>query len=192
MAENESKPTAAPAAQPVPASTEVLATGDGASHQVAKQSTQDSASREPTLAEKTELAVAEGHDADIPSNIGYVLDEAGEEKRRMSIARQRSKAESVGSHREREHSVEHRDVEKEAATTVEGSGGEGEGATSEDDANVVWWDGPDDPENPYNWPTWKKILNCGLISAFTFVTPLASCRVLPPTLFSPVAIEWFC
>ncbi len=32
------------------------------------------------------LAVAEGHDADIPSSEGYVLDERGEAKRRRSIA----------------------------------------------------------------------------------------------------------
>ncbi|KAL4880369.1 major facilitator superfamily domain-containing protein [Aspergillus karnatakaensis] len=37
---------------------------------------------------------------------------------------------------------------------------------------VVWWDSPDDPENPYNWQTWKKVLNCGAISAMTFITPL--------------------
>jgi hypothetical protein len=128
----------------------------------------------------TELAAAEGHDADIPSNVGYVLDEAGEEKRRLSIARHRSRAESVGNS-EIKRSLEHRDVEKEAGRTTgegsggEGSGGEGDEVTSQEDPNLVWWDGPDDPMNPVNWPRWKKILNCGLISAFTFVTPLASC-----------------
>jgi hypothetical protein len=48
--------------------------------------------------------------------------------------------------------------------------------TSEHDANIVWWDGDNDLENPYNWPTWRKILNCGLISALSFVAPLASCE----------------
>ncbi|KAJ2981202.1 hypothetical protein NQ176_g2183 [Zarea fungicola] len=44
-----------------------------------------------------------------------------------------------------------------------------------DDDNVVFWDGDDDPQNPYNWKTWVKVFNCVLISALTFVTPLASC-----------------
>jgi hypothetical protein len=46
-----------------------------------------------------------------------------------------------------------------------------------DDENTVWWDGDDDPENPYNWPTWRKVLNCVLISSLTFITPLASCML---------------
>lgn len=47
------------------------------------------------------------------------------------------------------------------------------------DDNVVWWDGDNDPENPYNWPQWRKSLNCILISALTFITPLASCMAPP-------------
>lgn len=48
--------------------------------------------------------------------------------------------------------------------------------TDEDGDNIVGWDGPDDPENPYNWPAWRKVANCGAISALTFVTPLTSCK----------------
>ncbi|KAL2760204.1 hypothetical protein ACRALDRAFT_1046548 [Sodiomyces alcalophilus JCM 7366] len=48
-----------------------------------------------------------------------------------------------------------------------------------EDDNTVWWDGDDDPENPYNWPAWKKYTNCGLISFLTFVTPLASSIFAP-------------
>ncbi|KAI8683389.1 MFS domain-containing protein [Fusarium keratoplasticum] len=50
---------------------------------------------------------------------------------------------------------------------------------AEPDSNIVWWDGEDDPENPYNWPAWQKYLNCGLISALTFITPLASSIFAP-------------
>ncbi|OTB17400.1 hypothetical protein K445DRAFT_31654, partial [Daldinia sp. EC12] len=50
---------------------------------------------------------------------------------------------------------------------------------SDSDPNVVWWSGPDDVENPYNWPTWRKVLNCGLISGMTFVSPLASSIFAP-------------
>lgn len=49
---------------------------------------------------------------------------------------------------------------------------------SSDDENVVDWDGDDDPKNPFNWPTWRKVLNCFLVSALSFMTPLGSCKSL--------------
>lgn len=122
-----------------------------------------------------EQAIDEGHDADIPSSIGYVLDERGEEKRRKSLAEQRRNSLP----RQPSHGTDdqaHADVEKGSAS---GGGDDKELVTSEDEANIVWWDGPDDPENPYNWPTWYKTVLCGLISAVTFVTPLASCKKSP-------------
>lgn len=54
-------------------------------------------------------------------------------------------------------------------------------STSTDDPNIVFWDGPDDPENPMNW-AWKlKITNVALISTWTLLTPLASSMVAPGT-----------
>lgn len=50
-----------------------------------------------------------------------------------------------------------------------------EPGVSPDDPDVVDWDGPDDAQNPYNWSTWLKVVNCTLISSLTFVAPLASC-----------------
>ena len=47
------------------------------------------------------------------------------------------------------------------------------------DANLVGWEGPDDPANPYNWPTWRKVVNGGLISLLALVTPLASSFFAP-------------
>ena len=38
------------------------------------------------------------------------------------------------------------------------------------DPNIVTWDGPDDPYNPYNWPMRKKVLNVSTVSAVTFLT----------------------
>lgn len=58
--------------------------------------------------------------------------------------------------------------------------GKGGAVTEEQDPNIVFWDGDDDPQNPYNWPTWVKVFNCVLISALTFVTPLASCTSIRP------------
>ncbi len=48
-----------------------------------------------------------------------------------------------------------------------------------DDPNIVWWDGPNDPENPRNWGTLKKNINVGLISLLCFVTPVASAMFAP-------------
>jgi multidrug resistance protein len=126
--------------------------------------------------ELEQQAVDEGHDADIPSSIGYVLDERGEAKRRKSIA-DRSRPTTAKSNAAKETvTAADADVEKG------GDGDDGEAADAfdaPDDPNIVWWDGPDDPYNPYNWPTWHKALNCVLISALTFITPLASSIFAP-------------
>lgn len=42
-------------------------------------------------------------------------------------------------------------------------------ATSTTDPDVVDWD-PNDPENPYNWPAYKKWRNVAYISGVTILT----------------------
>ena len=42
--------------------------------------------------------------------------------------------------------------------------------TEPPDPNVVWWDGPDDPENPVTWSEALKIGNVAVISMITFIT----------------------
>jgi hypothetical protein len=32
--------------------------------------------------------------------------------------------------------------------------------------NVVDWEGPDDPQNPRNWPAWKRLTQVVLATAF--------------------------
>jgi len=49
----------------------------------------------------------------------------------------------------------------------------------EPDPNVVDWDSPDDPERAINWPERRKWFNMAIISAVTFLTPLASSMVAP-------------
>lgn len=112
------------------------------------------------LERKLTQALEEGHDADIPSSAGYVLDDEGKLKRLQSIEARRRQSGATAD----------RDVEK--------SGTDGQRATEiddEEDPNVVWWDGEDDPENPYNWSTTVKVLNTGCVSFQTFLSPLASC-----------------
>lgn len=38
----------------------------------------------------------------------------------------------------------------------------------EDAVHIVDWNGPDDPENPMNWPSYRKWLTIGLISFSSF------------------------
>jgi len=118
-----------------------------------------------------EQAIAEGHDADIPSDIGYVLDDAGEGRRRKSIANQRRHSLA----RKRSHTSASHDIEKSA----EASDDKEDGSATDDEANIVWWDGDNDPANPYNWPTWRKVLNCVFISLLTLITPLGSSIFAP-------------
>ncbi|KAK8001767.1 hypothetical protein PG991_013989 [Apiospora marii] len=47
------------------------------------------------------------------------------------------------------------------------------------DPSIVDWDGPDDPSNPLNFSTGMKSVNVGIVSALTFVTPLASSMFAP-------------
>ncbi|KAH8721625.1 major facilitator superfamily transporter [Ilyonectria robusta] len=49
----------------------------------------------------------------------------------------------------------------------------------EPDANIVDWDGPDDPANPQNWSPLKKWGNIVVLAIITFNVPLAS------TMFAP-------
>ncbi|KAH7124934.1 major facilitator superfamily domain-containing protein [Dactylonectria estremocensis] len=54
-----------------------------------------------------------------------------------------------------------------------------EAAAAPQDPNIVDWDGPNDPANPHNWSRARKGGTIALVSAITFVTPLAS------SIFSP-------
>ncbi|KAF9878653.1 major facilitator superfamily transporter [Colletotrichum karsti] len=54
-----------------------------------------------------------------------------------------------------------------------------EAPKEDQDPNIVDWDGPDDPENPQNWPMQRKWLNIGAISLLTLVTPLGSSMFAP-------------
>ncbi|ROT39923.1 polyamine transporter 3 [Sodiomyces alkalinus F11] len=94
-----------------------------------------------------------------------------------------------------QHTMLRSDRDLEAATTesqpqtdleknIDNSTGDVDSGASTDskvdrDPNVVAWDGPDDPENPLNWPESRKWLGLGLISAMTLVTPLGSSMFAP-------------
>ncbi|KAI6081353.1 bicyclomycin resistance protein [Hypoxylon rubiginosum] len=127
------------------------------------------------LQRKISQAVDEGHDADIPSSEGYILNQQEELKRQRSIADRRRN--SIASRSKGDHDIEKGHIPAEAALSSSNDGDDND--DSDSNPNIIWWDGPDDPENPYNWPTWRKVLNCGLISAMTFIAPLASSIFAP-------------
>ncbi|KAJ9604913.1 hypothetical protein H2200_010302 [Cladophialophora chaetospira] len=51
------------------------------------------------------------------------------------------------------------------------------------DANIVDWDGLEDPENPMNWPLRKKIIAISIVSVLAFLSPLGS------TVTSPISAD---
>ncbi|KAL2830310.1 major facilitator superfamily domain-containing protein [Aspergillus cavernicola] len=59
------------------------------------------------------------------------------------------------------------------------------------DPKLVTWTGPDDPENPKNWPMNKKWAIVLMVSSFTFISPVSSSMVAPAltTLAKDLHIE---
>lgn len=54
------------------------------------------------------------------------------------------------------------DVEKSLRSSTDGR--------TAPDLNEVDWDGPDDPHNPRNWPTWRRAMLVGMITTVVFST----------------------
>lgn len=117
-----------------------------------------------------DLAVAEGHDADIPSNLG-VLPPASPQR---SVAPSISYKEKVEVSTALEKDLEKGDAAESISTCVDRGND-----NPEIDPNIVEFDGPNDPENPLNWKTSKKWGMVTLIAAITFLTPLASSMFAP-------------
>lgn len=124
--------------------------------------------RHPTRSEIIELAAAEGHDADIPSNMGSIHHVPSRTSaRRLSADEKRDLP-----------SAKEKDIERDAGSGSITSVDEPE-LEPETDPDIVDFDGPDDPENPMNWKASKKWGMVALISAITFLTPLASSQFAP-------------
>lgn len=122
---------------------------------------------QPTKAEIIDLAALEGHDADIPSNLGSVRNVPSSPSTRPS---------SPTNEKDVKTAALEKDVEK---ATTHASSSIGADADEEQDPNIVDFDGPDDPQNPLNWGFTKKWGMVMLISAITFLTPLASSMFAP-------------
>jgi hypothetical protein len=117
-----------------------------------------------------ELAADEGHDADIPTNAGRI----NENSTPTTVA-------SITS-------TFDKDIEKDAISGHGSITSTRAGSTIQNDdkepekevnPNIVDWDGPNDPENPMNWPMGRKWGALGVVSGITFLTPLGSSIFAP-------------
>jgi len=135
--------------------------------------------------ELVQLAVDEGHDADIPSNEGVVRNFTT-----PSNQHRRSRPQSVTP--SSLTSLNHeKDVEKDAgfvgshSPSVQSLKHEDDATKDEKEAqepqdpNIVWWDGDDDPKNPMNWSSARRWGTVAMVSGITFLTPLGSSIFAP-------------
>lgn len=127
------------------------------------------------LPQAEQLAVAEGHDADMPTSTRVEQpQEKGEVASKEGVLDTEGKVDRVSSASSSAHEVEtDKDVEKGMAEAT------AEEADAPRDSNIVDWEGPDDPQNPYNWPAKKKWANIGILSLLTLLVPLASSMFAP-------------
>ena len=132
------------------------------------------------LPEPVRLAYQEGHDADVPSNEGVLeppsignlyqtLSSSARKEVELENGEPLDKSETTsldGSH------IQHGEASIEKPHLTSNTG-------EQVDPNIVFWDGDDDPANPLNWSTGLKWGNIAVLSAMTFLTPLASSMFAP-------------
>ncbi|RMZ91059.1 hypothetical protein DV736_g1697, partial [Chaetothyriales sp. CBS 134916] len=72
------------------------------------------------------------------------------------------------------------EVEKQETTSIHPEESNGADASPADkDPNIVYWESDADPRRPLNWPKQQKWSILAIVSAITFLTPLASSMVAP-------------
>ncbi|KAF2267682.1 MFS general substrate transporter [Lojkania enalia] len=121
---------------------------------------------QPSRNKILELATEEANDADIPTALG-ALDKAP----RGNL----SKIIESG-----DPSQPAFDGIIEKATRAESlSSEEFQYSPEDEEPNIVWWDSPEDPQNPMKWPFKKRWGTVILVSVLTFLTPLASSIFAP-------------
>jgi hypothetical protein len=131
--------------------------------------------KQPTRSEILELAAAEGHDADIPTNVGSIHGAPSNASPSLPTNRVES-AKHLSM--ELEKDLE-KDLEKGHRPGSLSSEDDADEIPEESNPNTVFWDGPDDPQNPMNWPVKKRWGTVIIVSAITFLTPLASSMFAP-------------
>ncbi|KAF2138301.1 uncharacterized protein K452DRAFT_328851 [Aplosporella prunicola CBS 121167] len=127
-----------------------------------------------------ELAAEEGHDADIPTNLGVLPDLVDVKKKELRRHNNNNNHHDGVTEASRDIDLEKSEVSSAKSSLAEQEEeNEDSPAPAERDANIVDWDGPSDPANPLNWPARKKWGTIAIVSAFTFLTPLGSSMFAP-------------
>jgi hypothetical protein len=107
-----------------------------------------------------DLAVQEGHDADIPTNDGVVSQTTTHQHRQHSTISQPT------SLNEKEIDKQG-DISPSAPSLVDEEKQVGDSPPEE--SNVVWWDSEDDPQNPMNWSAFHKWGTIAVVSGITLL-----------------------
>lgn len=114
---------------------------------------------------RVELAMLEGHDADIPTEDQPIAVDDGYKAPEGLTARDSSTSPAITDHEKLS------DVEKGTTGAHEKDGEQIEKQEPQAlDPNIVDWDGPDDPENPLNWSSGVKWGIVATVSSITFIT----------------------
>lgn len=135
------------------------------------------------LPESERIAYEEGHDADIPSNEGYLRSKDGSQHHAAQdpepeLAKDLDHKPSFSASTS-ENGNTTADLEKAVPSGKIPEKDEVEAIEIEHDPNIVDWDGPDDPANPLNWSAKLKWGNIAILSIITLLTPLASSFFAP-------------
>ena len=138
--------------------------------------------QEANRSEILELAVAEGHDADIPTNVGSITSERKSYFPSEPSTIDKHPGPRPGDPAEAPKlftSAKEKDLEKGSVAESSISLEDAVDEPVETDPNIVFWDKPDDPLNPMNWKPFRKWGTVVVVSAITFLTPLASSMFAP-------------
>lgn len=117
----------------------------------------------PEQSDIVELAAQEGHDADIPTNLGVYS-----EPKHHSPSTRKSDLDYT-------KDIDLEKSEPSARSSINAQ----DDHDPQVDPNIVDWDGPNDPENPMNWPKFKKWMAIAIVSLITFLIPLGSSMFAP-------------
>ena len=114
--------------------------------------------------QREELAMLEGHDADI-----HTIKEADNTADDVEARQTSPSPAETGSTRGKDEEVGR--ISPDDVLGGEGNKHEGrDGQADDTNPNVVFWEGSDDAENPINWKESLKWANVAAIAAITFIT----------------------
>ncbi|KAI0514873.1 major facilitator superfamily domain-containing protein [Xylaria bambusicola] len=131
--------------------------------------------KDPTKAEKKTRDEDEATEVDDTSTIGSTSSSWEEDRRPSSHPASRPLSHAISESEIRDGFQNQRDPELGPPLTEKVD----TTAPNPDDPNLVTWTGPDDPENPKNWPFSKKWAAVFTVSLFTLISPISSSLVAP-------------